>query len=212
MIRAELARESWEYKNYPEGEISEMVAIYESKGFSKEEAQRAMAIMTKKPEYTNCFLDHMMLQELDHQVPGPDESPLKDGTVTFVSFMIFGSLVRCPHCCDPPHLLPCYHLPLLTTHPLAFPLRAATVAVRHFLWRGLHQQSGTVPHLHRRVRAVHLCAWRHASAAAEAKYFEAGRAHDARWLRLRSGRVRRGLRPAKRGFGVTQWVRNLMTI
>ena len=102
MIRAELARESWEYKNYPEGEISEMVAIYESKGFSKEEAQRAMAIMTKKPEYTNCFLDHMMLQELDHQVPGPDESPLKDGTVTFVSFMIFGSIVRCPHCCDPP--------------------------------------------------------------------------------------------------------------
>jgi hypothetical protein len=94
MIRAELAREEWEYKNYPDGEIAEMVAIYESKGFSNEEAQRAMALMTKKPDYTNVFLDHMMLQELDHTVPGPDENPLKDGSITFASFMLFGSLVR----------------------------------------------------------------------------------------------------------------------
>ena len=94
MIRAELAREAWEFKNYPEGEIAEMVAIYESKGFSKAEAQRAMAIMTKKPAYTNAFLDHMMLQELHHTVPGPGKNPVKDGAIAFGSFLFFGSLVR----------------------------------------------------------------------------------------------------------------------
>ena len=33
-----------------------------------------------------------MVQELELQVPGEEESPLKDGGVTFVSFMVFGSI------------------------------------------------------------------------------------------------------------------------
>ena len=68
-----------------------MVDIYVSKGFTRAEAQRAMAIMTQE-KHTDVFLDHMMQQELEQQVPGEDESPLKDGTITFVSFMIFGSI------------------------------------------------------------------------------------------------------------------------
>lgn len=92
MIRGERKREAWEYSNYPWGEIDEMIAIYEGKGFTREEATKAMAIMTKLPAYTDVFLDHMMVQELEQQVPGEDENPIKDGAITFASFMVFGSI------------------------------------------------------------------------------------------------------------------------
>lgn len=97
-IRGEHKRETWEMDNAPEGEISEMIEIYEKKGFSKEEATRIMTLMTRKPETKSYFVEHMLMQELDQQLPDPNVSPLKAGVVTFTSFMIFGSLPLWPYC------------------------------------------------------------------------------------------------------------------
>jgi VIT1/CCC1 family predicted Fe2+/Mn2+ transporter len=64
--------------------------IYEGKGFTKDEATRLINTLTKKPEYTDYFIDHMMVQELGQVVPDSSDSPVKNGLVTFISFMLFG--------------------------------------------------------------------------------------------------------------------------
>jgi VIT1/CCC1 family predicted Fe2+/Mn2+ transporter len=46
--------------------------------------------MTKKKEYSDYFVDHMMVQELGQVVPDASDSPVKNGVITFISFMIFG--------------------------------------------------------------------------------------------------------------------------
>lgn len=97
-IRGERQREAWEYGNYPEGEIKEMVEIYKKKGFSEEEASAAMHHLTRKPEYTNYFIDHMMVQELDLVVPDADAAPWKNGLVTLISFLFFGFVPIIGYC------------------------------------------------------------------------------------------------------------------
>ena len=91
-VRGERSREQWEYENYAEGEVREMVDIYKGKGFSEQDASRIITLMTHRPEYKDFFIDHMMQQELGQQVPGEDENPIKDGAVTFLSFMFWGSI------------------------------------------------------------------------------------------------------------------------
>ena len=81
-VRGERSREQWEFENYAEGEVREMVDIYVSKGFAEPDARRVMHLMTHRPEYKDFFIDHMMQQELGQQVPGEDDNPIKDGTAT----------------------------------------------------------------------------------------------------------------------------------
>eukprot|EP00039_Didymoeca_costata_P019651 m.338385 g.338385 ORF g.338385 m.338385 type:complete len:304 (+) comp18401_c0_seq1:115-1026(+) len=86
-INQERAREKWEMTEFPEGEISEMIELYEEKGFSHEDAGLIIRTMAKNEEF---FIDHMMVQELGMMTPDEDDSPLKQGLAMFVSFMIFG--------------------------------------------------------------------------------------------------------------------------
>lgn len=72
-----LATLSREMKTYPEGEKQEMVQIYKEKGFTDEDAKTVIDIMAK---YNEFFVDLMMVQELNLQVPDPDDNPWKDGT------------------------------------------------------------------------------------------------------------------------------------
>lgn len=87
-ILQEKKREQWEFENYPEGEVKEMVEIFEAKGMSKEDAEFVMARCAKYPD---LFIDMMMQMELELQVPGEDDNPWKDGFVTFCSFVFFGT-------------------------------------------------------------------------------------------------------------------------
>ncbi|MES1909515.1 MAG: hypothetical protein MHM6MM_002241 [Cercozoa sp. M6MM] len=84
---AERQREAWELENFPEGEKQEMVQIYTSKGFSEEDARNIIDTMAQHRDF---FLDHMMVEELGVMPPDPDESPAKNGLVTFISFLVFG--------------------------------------------------------------------------------------------------------------------------
>ena len=43
-------------------------------------------------KYPKLFLDHMMMQELGLNVLQIEENPLKNGAVTFISFIIFGTI------------------------------------------------------------------------------------------------------------------------
>eukprot|EP00049_Salpingoeca_infusionum_P023218 m.10982 g.10982 ORF g.10982 m.10982 type:complete len:380 (-) comp5644_c0_seq1:182-1321(-) len=84
---AERQRESWEFDNYPQGEVDEMVEIYKNRGFEEDEAKTILSLMAKHPDF---FIDHMMVQELGLMPPDEDESPLKQGLVMFCSFAAFG--------------------------------------------------------------------------------------------------------------------------
>lgn len=86
-VLKERAREQWEFETYPEGEIKEMIQIYESKGMSHEDAESVIKTMAK---YKKFFIDRMMVDELGLQVPDEDDNPYFDGLVTFCSFVFFG--------------------------------------------------------------------------------------------------------------------------
>jgi len=86
-IASEMAREIWEFENYPEGEKKEMVDLYEEKGFSHEDAVRMVEILSKNKDH---FIDKMMVEELGLMPVDPNESPAKHGLVTFISFFING--------------------------------------------------------------------------------------------------------------------------
>ena len=89
-ILAERDREAWEFKNNPEGEIEEMVDLYVQKGCEREDAQ---IIVEKMAKYKEFFINVMMAEELELQVPDEDDNPWIDGGVTFLSFVFFLGLL-----------------------------------------------------------------------------------------------------------------------
>mmetsp|Transcript_29378 Transcript_29378/g.41612 ORF Transcript_29378/g.41612 Transcript_29378/m.41612 type:complete len:262 (-) Transcript_29378:565-1350(-) len=90
-ILSERRREEWELENYPEGEVKEMIGIYTAKGMSLQDAELVIRTMAK---YKQFFVDLMMNQELELQVPEEDhvKESIKEGIIMFCSFAIFGSL------------------------------------------------------------------------------------------------------------------------
>ena len=65
-VLSERKREQWELENYPEGEIQEMIDIYVQRGMSLPDATMVISRMSKYPEF---FVDIMMAEELQLQVP-----------------------------------------------------------------------------------------------------------------------------------------------
>lgn len=90
-ILSERRRENWEMENYPEGEIREMIDIYEERGMTREDATIVIQTMSK---YKDFFVDVMMAEELALQVPDEDHKTesMKEGVVMFCAFATFGSL------------------------------------------------------------------------------------------------------------------------
>jgi len=89
-ILSEKKREEWEMENYREGEIQEMIEIYVNKGLSPEDAKVVIETMAK---YESFFVDVMMQQELELQVPEDNhvEQSMKEGFMMFCSFAFFGT-------------------------------------------------------------------------------------------------------------------------
>lgn len=90
-LQAERAREEWEFENHPEGEKEEMVDLLKQKGFEDKDATRIIDIVAQ-PQHKSFFVDYMMVEELSLEVPDDPWGPLKEGVVTFLSFMAFGGI------------------------------------------------------------------------------------------------------------------------
>lgn len=90
---SERKREAWECEIYFEGEKSEMLKIYENRGFSTEDATELIDIFSK---YSNNFIDNMMIEELGIIPPNEDESIAKPALFTFLSFIVFGIIPLIP--------------------------------------------------------------------------------------------------------------------
>ncbi len=84
---AERVRETWETRNYPEGEKREMVELYMEKGIPAEDAKNVVEILSK---HEKPWVDIMMVEELG--LVENNESPIKNALVTFTSFVVFGSI------------------------------------------------------------------------------------------------------------------------
>ena len=87
--KGERDREEWEFDNYREGEINEMLDIYKEKGIADDDARLILTTMAKYPKF---FVDHMMVLELDINPSDSSANPAKNGLVTFLSFIAFGSV------------------------------------------------------------------------------------------------------------------------
>jgi len=90
-ILSERQREEWEMDNYPEGEVSEMIEIFEEKGMTKADAKVVVETMAK---YKDFFVDVMMLHELELMVPDKNhvQESMKEGVIMFCSFAAFGAM------------------------------------------------------------------------------------------------------------------------
>jgi VIT1/CCC1 family predicted Fe2+/Mn2+ transporter len=86
-ILKEKAREEWELKVNPQGEIDEMIELYVERGMQLDDATKCINLMSKYPEF---FINVMMVEELGLQVPAEDDNPWSDGFITFCSFVFFG--------------------------------------------------------------------------------------------------------------------------
>jgi VIT1/CCC1 family predicted Fe2+/Mn2+ transporter len=86
-VAAERKREEWEFDSFPEGEIEEMVDLYESRGLPRDKAERCIGIMAK---YRNLFIDVMVVEELGLQIEKDALPPWKLGIITCLSFFVTG--------------------------------------------------------------------------------------------------------------------------
>lgn len=86
---SEFNREKWELENYPDGEKKEMIDLYKKNyGFSDAHAQRVVELFSK----SDLLLKHMMVEELGMLPPEEQSEPFKNGMVTLLSFIVFGSV------------------------------------------------------------------------------------------------------------------------
>ena len=88
-ILSERKREEWEMNNYPEGEIREMIDIYESRGMSPQDAKLVIETMAK---YKDFFVDVMMQQELELQASSYHRAIMSCEYVHFLA-----NIVLLPH-------------------------------------------------------------------------------------------------------------------
>lgn len=98
-VLTEKQREQWEYNNYKDGEIKEMVMLFSQRGMGREDAE---IVVKKMAEYEQFFINLMVTEELGLQLPEEDDtSLLKDAVVMFLSFTSFGALPLVAYCFGP---------------------------------------------------------------------------------------------------------------
>ena len=85
--QGELEREYWEVENFPDAERQELIEIYRQEGFSEEEANQLVEIISRDDDR---LVDRMMSDELGlEKIEG---NPINNALATFISFIIFGAV------------------------------------------------------------------------------------------------------------------------
>lgn len=83
----ERERETWEVEHFPEGEREELQEVYRRRGYTDDEARQLVEIQSRDRER---WVRAMMVDELG--MLEEEGNPLVNGLVTFVSFVIAGSV------------------------------------------------------------------------------------------------------------------------
>ena len=91
-VQSERKREEWEIENYPKGEIEEIREIFRKKGFKGKQLEGAVKTITSDKK---IWVDTMMTEELG--LNEDPKSPVMKGWVTFLSFVIVGSIPLVPY-------------------------------------------------------------------------------------------------------------------
>jgi len=81
----ERSRERWEVNNHPKGEIDEMIEVYEKNGFSLNDSKKMVKLLSKNKKFWIKTMMHEELGLMKEKI-----SSKKHGTITFISFLIFG--------------------------------------------------------------------------------------------------------------------------
>jgi VIT1/CCC1 family predicted Fe2+/Mn2+ transporter len=88
-------QEEHEIQIIPEGEREEIRQIFAMKGFSGEELDRVVHVITDDP---SVWVDTMMMEELGY--PASRQDPLRSATATFVAFLAVGFIPLCAFLLD----------------------------------------------------------------------------------------------------------------
>jgi len=87
LARKERKREEYEVEHCPEEEIEEIRCIYRKKGFSGDDLDRVVEIITSNKK---VWVDTMMVEELG--ILDEEESPFASACATFFSFLLVGMI------------------------------------------------------------------------------------------------------------------------
>ncbi len=119
--REERAREQWEVEHLPDEERQELRELYRRKGFSGEDLERAVAVLTADKKR---WVHVMMTEELG--IVHDDTRPIAHAAATFVAFVVAGFIPLVAHVLG-------YSLAFFSAH--AFPLACVMTALALF-WVG----------------------------------------------------------------------------
>ncbi len=89
----EEAEERKEVEKVPDQERAEVREILAAKGYTGEDLNEMVRLITSNEDY---WIRFMMQEELDLQAP-EQKSPFKNGTITFLSFIAAGSIPLLPY-------------------------------------------------------------------------------------------------------------------
>jgi VIT1/CCC1 family predicted Fe2+/Mn2+ transporter len=102
-VTAEKAREHWEYQNYREGEVQEVIEILVKRGMELADAQHIVPILA---QYEDLFVNFMVSEELGLQVSHNTHLDLAiNSFIMFLSFVFFGLFPLIPFFLGPLDIL-----------------------------------------------------------------------------------------------------------
>lgn len=79
------------YDSTPAKSKAAVADVLVEKGLSAADAEELLSIMSR-PEHKEFYLDFMMVEEMGLELPGDPWGPAKDGGMTLLSFLVFGSI------------------------------------------------------------------------------------------------------------------------
>lgn len=132
-IAKERKMEEWEIKHVPNCEIKEIRDIYKKKGFKGKSLTQMVDLVTSNKK---LWVDTMMIDELGI-LPNDDQSPIKNGLATFLSFGIAGLFPLLPYLFQVPYLE--FNLSIVLTGLSLFAVGALRTLItkKHWLIAGL---------------------------------------------------------------------------